>query len=400
MLSSRVVSRVSRADWALLGNLLCGMLLSCSSQEHPPALASPGAGGGGAGGSDAGGGLNVGDAGSDDGLCGNEQIPATGEAPNLYFVVDRSGSMGDPLPGSPYSKYENARIAISVMLRAVGHRVRYGAAVYPALQNDQGCAPGQQVFPTMAGDPPNYAAKGANGPVLRTLLEVLGSTVPSGGTPTAASLRELEPAILALSGQRTYVVLMTDGAPNCNTTLRCGVESCIPNIEHLSVSGMACNASFNCCEPKLGMGDCVDADDTAAAVAEYAAAGVDTFIVGMPGSEEYRTLLGRLAQAGQTARPGITPYYAVSDTNELNLALLRIGAQVAISCDLPLGKVPDNPELVNVYFDHRVVPKDAQDGWVYSGEQSIQLRGSACAELGSGDVLNVQVLSGCPTLVR
>ena len=229
---------------------------------------------------------------------------------------------------------------------------------------------------------------------------MIGDTVPSGGTPTAASLRALAPTILGLDGKKTYVVLMTDGAPNCNMTLRCGVESCIPNIEHLSISGVDCDDRYNCCAPKVGLGDCVDSDETVAAVAELAAAGVDTFVVGMPGSEAYRTLLGRVAQAGQTARPGELPYFAVSDTNELSQALRNIGAQVAISCDLPLAEVPENPELVNVYFDQRAVPNDPRDGWAYSGEQSIQFRGSACAELGSGDVLNVQVLSGCPTLVR
>ena len=120
----------------------------------------------------------------------------------------------------------------------------------------------------------------------------------------------------------------------------------------------------------------------------------------MPGSEAYRAMLGRLAVAGNTARAGSTPYYAVSDTNELSDALRSIGAQVAISCDLPLAVAPDDPNLVNVYFDNRVIPNDSRDGWHYTGESGIQFTGTACAQLTSGGVLNVQVLSGCPTLVR
>jgi hypothetical protein len=302
--------------------------------------------------------------------------------------------------GSPYSKYENARIAISVMLRAVGHRVRYGAGVFPALLNQDGCAPGVQVFPTTPGDPPSYAARGENGPILNDLLTRLGNLPPSGGTPTAATLLELEPTIEGLAGKKTYVVLMTDGAPNCNLELRCGVDACIPNIEHQAVSGMNCDDNFNCCSPKLGAGDCVDADDTEAAVAAYERAGVDTYVVGMPGSEAYASLLGRLALAGNTARPGNTPYYAVSDTAQLSDALRGIGAHVAISCDLSLSEAPDNPELVNVYFDDQVVPGNDNDGWRYTGEKSIRFLGDACTRLGSGDVLTVQVLSGCPTVVR
>ncbi len=390
---------VPRRLWVALGIALsAGAALRCSAREHPPSfIESPGST---SGGQDGAGGFALNDASLDAALCGNEQIPAITNPPNLYFIVDRSGSMQDPLAGSPYSKYENARIAISVMLRAVGHRVRYGAGVYPALLNQDGCAPGVQIFPTTDGDPPSYAAKGENGPILSDLLNRLGNVPPSGGTPTAATLRELEPTIEGLTGKKTYVVLMTDGAPNCNLDLRCGVDGCIPNIEGLTVGGTKCDATFNCCSPKVSAGDCVDADASEAAVAAYEQAGIDTYVVGMPGSEAYSAILGRLAVAGNTARPGATPYYAVSDTNELSQALRSIGAQVAISCDLPLSTAPENPELVNVYFDDQVVPSSETDGWQYTGKKSIQFEGDACTRLSSGDVLNVQVLSGCPTVVR
>jgi len=381
--------------------------LSCNSREHPPFEPAQTGGSGSPNITDddaaaaAGNALNVGDASADAALCGDQQIPAISEPPNLYFIVDRSGSMAERLPGSAFTKYENARIAISVMLRAVGHRVRYAAGVYPALLNQDGCSPGVPIFPISAGDSPKYAAMGENGPVLTDLLKRLGSSPPAGGgTPTAATLRELQPTILGLDGRKTYVVLMTDGAPNCNLGLRCGVDACIPNIEHLFASGLACDDSFNCCAPRVGAGDCVDADESEAAVLEYRKAGVDTFVVGMPGSEAYRSMLNRLATAGNTARPGNTAYYAVSDTDQLGLALRSIGAQVAISCDLPLSETPENPGLVNVYFDDQVVPKGDDDGWRYTGDDRIEFMGAACETLTAGDVLNVQVLSGCPTVLR
>jgi len=395
---------VSRHRWAVLGVALCAALqLRCSSREHPGSFELPQGGSGGSSGEGVGG-LVISDAGLDAALCGNQQIPAISNPPNLYFVVDHSGSMDELLPGSAYSKYENARIAISVMLRAIGHRVQYGAALYPLLANQDGCAPGAQVFPTTAGDPPSYVAHGQIGPHLTELLRRLGDLPPAGGTPTASSLRALEPTIIGLPGPKTYVVLMTDGAPNCNLGLKCSADACIPNIEHESFGSTPCDANLNCCDSKkvgdLGLGYCVDADDTEAAVRAYEDAGVDTYVVGMPGSEAYRALLGRLATAGNTARPGDTPYYAVSDTSQLTVALRSIGAQVAISCDLPLTQVPESPELVNVYFDDQVVPNSDRDGWHYTGADSIQFLGAACEKLTSGDVLNVQVLAGCPTVVR
>lgn len=397
---------VSRSPRLALGLALSATLaLSCGQTEHPPAFDVP-QGGNGAGGAgpEGAGGLALGDGGADASLCGDQEIPAVTDPPNLYFIVDRSGSMGDNLPGSSYSKYENARIAISKMLRAIGHRVRYGAGVFPAFGSSDGCAPGLQIFQTVAGDPPSAAQSGTDGPNLASLLRQLGQITPDGATPTAATLRALEPTILALGGKKTYVVLMTDGAPNCNVDLKCGPDACIPNIEHESIANTDCDAAFNCCDPKLvgevGVGYCVDADATEAAVADFEANGVDTYVVGMPGSEEYAQMLGRLAVAGNTARPGDTPYYAVSDTNELTTALRSIGAQVAITCDLPLTGAPDDPNLVNVYFDRQLVPKNDSDGWLYTGEKSIQFRGTSCSKLSSGDVLNVQVLAGCPTVVR
>ncbi|MEP7050601.1 MAG: vWA domain-containing protein [Pseudomonadota bacterium] len=397
------MSRISRLALGL--GLSAATALSCGQSEHPPAFDLP-QGGHGAGGS-AGGGpgdLVLGDAGTDAALCGNQEIPAVSDPPNLYFIVDRSGSMGETLPGSTYSKYENARIAISKMLRSIGHRVRYGAGVFPAFTSSDGCAPGLQISKTVAGDAPSFAESGSDGPHLASLLGQLGQITPAGATPTAATLRALEPTILGLTGKKTYVVLMTDGAPNCNVDLKCSPDACIPNIEHESISGTDCDAAFNCCDPKLvgevGVGYCVDADATEASVADFEANGVDTYVVGMPGSEEYAQVLGRLAVAGNTARPGPTPYYAVSDTNDLTSALRSIGAQVAITCDLPLTDAPADPGLVNVYFDHQLVPKSDSNGWRYTGEKSIQFSGGACSTLSAGDVLNVRVLAGCPTVVR
>lgn len=384
--------------------VIAGVSLHCQKAEHAPSFVLPVGGQGGGGGASPDGGLLIVDAGLDADLCGNQQIPAISDPPNLYFVVDRSGSMSDTLPGSPYSKYENARIAMSVMLRAVGHRVKYGAAVFPAFSNPDGCATGMQVFPTEAGDPPSYALAGKNGPVLQALLDRLGSVAPSGGTPTAPTLKGLEPTITGLGGAKTYVVLMTDGAPNCDTDISCTADQCIPNIEHESIGTTACEAPTNCCDPhQVGLsqlGYCVDSTASIAAVADYEQAGIDTFVVGMPGSEQYEALLSNLAMVGNTARTTGTAYYAVSDTDELTEALKAIGAKVAITCDLPLSVQPEDVGMVNVYFDGVTVPFDPVDGWSWiDGENSIRFEGAACSTLSSGNVVDVQVLAGCPTVV-
>src|SRR5262245_33255982 len=122
--------------------------LTCGEREHPGAFQP--AQGGSAGTGDAG--LDIQIGGSigapcgiepDTPICGDQVIPAIEDPPNLYFVIDSSGSMGELLPGSARSKYENARIAVSVLLDAIGHRVSYGAAIFPSFEDSpDGCLPG------------------------------------------------------------------------------------------------------------------------------------------------------------------------------------------------------------------------------------------------------------------
>jgi hypothetical protein len=145
---------------------------------------------------------------------------------------------------------------------------------------------------------------------------------------------------------------------------------------------------------------CVDAAASEAAVKSLADASIDTFVVGMPGSELFARVLDRLAVAGNTARETSPRYYATTDTDELTAVLRQIGVKVAITCDITLSEAPEVPELVNVYFDTELVGFDPANGWAWAGEAGLSLRGSACEKLMSGDVLQVQVVSGCPTYVK
>jgi len=329
-------------------------------------------------------------------------VPVLADLPNLYFIVDRSGSMADPLAGASYNKYQNARIAIGKVLRAIGHRVRYGAAVYPQSGGPiEGCGAGKEVFPTQQGDPPAYAASGEDGPVLKALLGALNLS-PSGGTPTSATIAALAPTLEALPG-KTFVVLATDGAPNCNPSASCGADECSLNLEGWTINDVQCVAPVNCCDPKYQAGsplDCVDRQASVDEVTQLYQAGIPTYVIGMPGSEIYSNLLDEMAVAGGTARPTAPYYYSVTDSDTLTSAIKQIGIQVAIKCDVDLGEVPPDPSLVNVYLDSSLVQLDPADGWSWTGETSISINGAACDKLKSGDVLQLQVVAGCPTSVK
>jgi hypothetical protein len=375
--------------------------LACGS-ARAPYLVDPAPRDAGSGGEDSG--LMLGDAAVvPSGPCGSQSIPAVSNPPNLSFIIDHSASMGDDFADSGISKYENARIALSHVLQAIGHRVNYGATIFPGLAGVTGCEAGDELMPVAPGDPPSFAQAHELGPRLKDLLGRLSIADVDGGTPAAATLAKSLATLSALEGQ-TYVILVTDGAPNCNEELACKASACIPNIEGLTAGGLDCSTGVNCCAPTtqnpFANLSCVDEDATLLAVQALSDAGIKTFVVGMPGSEPYENLLDAMADVGGTARAGTTKYYSVDDTDALEQALKAIAASVAISCEIPLDYEPPDPDFLNVYFDGKVVPYDSEAGWEWTDDGHVAIRGAACEQLSAGDVLEVQILAGCKTVVK
>jgi hypothetical protein len=176
-----------------------------------------------------------------------------------------------------------------------------------------------------------------------------------------------------------------------------------------------------------GNSSCIDAEASADAVTELSAAGIPTYVIGMPGSEVYGSLLDSLALAGGTARAEQPSYYAVSDASELSQALAGIGAQVALGCRIALATPPEDTALVNVYLDDEILPSNDESGWSWvatngpaaegaasraagaaapdtwqaaNPELALELRGESCRALQAGEVRKVEITYGCQTIVR
>jgi hypothetical protein len=318
------------------------------------------------------------------GVCACTELDAFSDAPNLYFILDRSGSMGDE------NKWTTVRIVTAQVAKSLGPRANFGAAMFPDPTSSDSCAPGKQVMSVRPGDFP----AGTQGPTTSLLLSVT-SAGPGGGTPTAATLTSLLPTLRSLTG-KTFVILATDGGPNCDPLANCDASMCIDNIE----DDTGCVAPTNCCDPSIfGPLDCLDEQPTISAVKAIAAAGISTYVIGVPGSGPYASLLDQLATAGGTARATEPLYYAVdsTDQSDFQAALSQIAAKITGSCTITLSALPPDPTHVNVYFDNVAVPEDPTNGWTLSGS-TVTLVGAACSEVMSGAVLNVRVVAGCPTL--
>jgi hypothetical protein len=325
---------------------------------------------------------------SDEGACGKETLEIKFDAPNVYFVIDASGSMADVVPGKGgKTRYQVVRDAAIGMVKSVGSLINVGAALFPSVS--QTCKPGVEVMPVMPGDPVD--TKG-DGPTL-TAFKKATNRVPLGGTPTSGTLEAIRPKVAALKG-KTVVLLLTDGGPNCNPNASCAPTECMAVIEG------QCKPTDGCCEPNYPNGGpalCVDRPATVAAVKAIHDLGIDVYVIGVADLQLYKAVLDEMAVAGGAPKTsGPTKYTAVDDLDQLGQVLGDITAQ-AINCDIKLSKPPADQSLTNVYFDCDTVLFDPMNGWSWTGDDTISLRGAACTKLKAGAVQKVRVITGCPT---
>jgi hypothetical protein len=202
-----------------------------------------------------------------------------------------------------------------------------------------------------------------------------------------------------LDGER-YVLLATDGGPNCDSDLTCSAESCTVNLDGI------CPPNTNCCDAELdpdGPAKCLDDDGSVAAVAALAEAGIRTFVVGIPGTEAYPDTLDRLAEAGGVANPDAPPsYFAVSAEGGvagLSDVFERITTGLITSCRLQLEEEPPAKRRLFVVVDGVVIEHDAVDGWELDDTSSppvVQLNGATCEKLEAEGAEQVIITYDCP----
>lgn len=326
-------------------------------------------------------GLFVGDGqGGTVGPCTPTPLSIVKAVPNLYFILDRSGSMKEN------SKWETVRSVVSNLMTTVGPAAHFGAATFPS-PGGMVCSAGTEILPLTPGDVTGTAA-GAF--LSATMIQ------PNGGTPTAATITSLTPELSAFPGV-TYAILATDGGANCDANITCGLDTCTANLDNVAAQCQPFVAP-SCCGPMGPAGpiDCLDTQATVDAVTMLAAANVKTFVIGILGSAPYQQMLGQLAMAGGTARAAAPYYYSVdtADAQALADVLADIAARITASCNLTLAGVPSEPNTLIVSLGGATVPNDPTNGWQLSGK-TLTLAGTACTELLAGQKEGLAISEGC-----
>ncbi len=343
--------------------------------------------------------------------CAQGTLTADLPSATIEFVVDVSGSMSlAPVPGSP-SKWESTKAALSGSLAELSEDTVVGAIFFPNQATIRNCttaegdcepgppAPVEQCIRTESIVP--LSALGNEDSKTRAKFEfALEQVNPAGATPThdayLLALKELAPVD---AHEPPFIVLITDGQPTF--------------LHGCSGSGQA--------------SDPVDETPIIEAIAAAQKAGISTFVIGSPGSEENaqtggdaRPWLSKAARAGGTAAESCSdegPNYCHVDMTEepdfgdsLEHALSRVLRHTG-TCEFGAPASAErkqvDADLLNAIFlpgfgAAEVLPKQEEAscevGW-FQGETSLRLCSETCSRLRGDERARIELLFGCTPVV-
>lgn len=343
---------------------------------------------------------------------GCESAPVELERANVLLVLDRSGSMGEQPAGYTTSKWDALQAELRQLLPEVQGVLSVGLELFPtpASADDpipSACAPVDRCC-EMPGDTEPNVPIGVGTTTVAHILGALDAVGPVGGTPTDVALgRAYEyfrtGAGASLGGDR-YVLLVTDGAPNCNAELSCDADTCIQNLEGLD----GCTVDgINCCrnDPLA----CLDDAATLEQIVALRGIGVRTAVVGLPGTERYASRFEQFAAAGDFQRAdGTTAYYAASEDGgvaQLTEILSDIIRQLTGSCTVLVPYEIPNPNAVQLAVDCEIVPATGGlttyiNGWWFlepygAGPLYATIAGPVCDRILTGGVERIDLILSC-----
>jgi hypothetical protein len=358
--------------------------------------------------------------------CGSQGLTASRNQVNVLLLLDKSSSMeNQPVDGDDTTLWEATKEALSTTLTDASDEIAFGLQLYPA--RDEGGIP-QNCYPDCCEMP---SGMDIDVPIEQTseardsILAKLDFARPGGGTPTAAALERAYHYFKSgegadLKGSR-FVLLATDGGPNCNDDTSCDLSECTLNIDgdpedpeekcHL-------DGGVNCCASNVE--GCLDDGGVMKQIDLLRSVGVDTFVVGLTGTEAYAEQLNEFAVAGGRPRKDADEDYYRVDAEGSSAGLIQVFEEITRtlvqSCEIQLTDKPPDLNEVNVAVDCTVVPRAGADSSMGGGAGSSAqnestwdfdtstnpptaiISGPLCDTIEEEGVGRVDVLYGCPVV--
>ncbi len=330
-------------------------------------------------------------------LTEGESLPSV-----LELVVDTSSSMRNQAPGNAgLSKWDVTRDALLEAVVGVNGSglpasVAVGMLFYPNVeyQVKTSAQPLETCVNTKAAVPIDLL--GGKGAAHRTLIgNAISQVQLAQSTPTADAYGyALESQLLPSKALgKKFMLLITDGTP----TLMKG-----------------------CYNPEGQLND-VDPSPIVEEITAAAREGIETFLIGSPGSEANRTWMSRAAVIGGTANAGCNvngPNYCHMDmTTEpdfaaaLRAGLARVVGQITpctFSFAIPPAGQTIDPKNINVIINSSgqsslVIRDDmgaCTQGWQLTPDNEILLCPDTCAQVKADSGASVDVVFGCGALTE
>lgn len=311
------------------------------------------------------------DGGVDTGVCMPARVPLEPETAELMLVIDRSASMRLTIQGEPDQPVSIWRWtilsgAMADALASIDPRVLVGAKFFPdeitttMPTTEQACAASTRIDVAPAAGSHD------------AILSLFTSTDPNGGTPTAIALQAAATAFHA-DQPRRFLLLATDGAPNCNPDTGVPQEVCV-----CTSPPMACVA------PRPGPYSCLDDVRTLSVVRDIAAQGIPTYVVGIEdlSRPDFSDVLDQMAVAGGRPRsvPGERQFYSVRSADQLHQALMDITGSIS-ACGFTTPTLPGPEARFSIVVDGVTITQDDVNGWTWVDRAAgqLELHGNACA---------------------
>lgn len=322
-----------------------------------------------------------------DAACATTSMESKALPPAVLFQLDLSGSMQcrPTEPGScetsagNESRWHILREALKEALDSIPAGTLVGVMHYPTpALNPFGCQTASVV------DAQVKLLDDAHKAMIRTQLDGL---VPSGGTPTHQAMVDAYVELQKYQANK-FIVLATDG--EANYCVGCNPFCLDPNADNQQMI--------------QSVGEVFQKEN------------VRTFVIGVPGSGNFRSVLSAMAKAGGTGKPGCGAtdcHFDMTTTPEnFGEAIAQVLGEISQQLLGCIYSIPEqdgsfDPGQVNVRFTEGGVESDIprdpsrQDGWDYTADgKQIELFGPTCDKVKASQQGRIDILFGCPTVVR